>query len=345
MIKSIFDIQLHHANAGSYPYHFSFDIVGGADFNLGRPVQRSMFDYPGVIRAIDTGKPKSNGAPAYKAGTEMNYAIASSNISVSMGVYYSSQFEVLTQSPFQIEFTNNLLNTKMGASSVSQFITSHSNVTENVRTISYSVPLLLKFKHRIARRMEIGVDGGLLLNIGSTRTYVANAAFDYEAIYNYINPKPNAAGGALYLLDSATGSYTFRNPSTYFDSLNMKGHGFNVGLNKKPNNLSGAPQGYDMAGSLGYMFRIQGIYHIKPAISFLFGCTLSKQKMGRQQDLNTTKYYITNLVGEYNPLSNGIGNAGNIETGVNIGLRFMIRDYRHIASKSLMDSSDLNSKK
>jgi len=249
---------------------------------------------------------------------------------IGAGLNYMYQHGDLTMDNFHIEYqsTDNFGNI------FRQEITGEGGVKETLGVSNFNIPLVLKYKTRLTKKVGFTADAGVLFNLVESNTYKANTAFDYEAIYKYetINgvtttvfdnsPVPGPTD-LLITKSQYESQYPSANIQNYFNSL--QSHGYNVGLGVKPYNNSGS---VSFSGSVGLLLR--------PAISISLSeiVALNLGVYYLYQDFNHTaasNYHLTDKVGQYSSLLNTVTGSVNNSYGLNVGLRFTLGKVRHCA--------------
>ncbi len=103
---------------------------------------------------------------------------------IGTGVMYLYQQYDLTMDKFHVEYQS----TDNAGNTFRQLITSNGPIKENVTVSNINIPLVLKYKKRFTRRVGFTADAGILYNLQIKNSYTTNAAFDYEAVYQYTTP-------------------------------------------------------------------------------------------------------------------------------------------------------------
>ncbi len=240
---------------------------------------------------------------------------------VGTGIMYMAQRGNISLDQFHVEY----LSTDVFRNTFRQVLTSN-RINESLRMSSWNIPLVLKYQKKITNKVGFTADAGLLFNVGVKSNYTADASFDYEAIYKYTttgnssvavfdnSPVPGSSDLLItksrYLSDHSSGDVQY-----YFNQL--RSQGYNVGLGVQPKNTT---------GSVSYNGLSVGAI-VRPAISISL-CDNAALNLGVYyiyQDMQPSasgSYRITNKLGEYSSLTNGVTEAKNHNYGVNVGVRF-----------------------
>ena len=209
-------------------------------------------------------------------------------------------------------------------------IVKSTGISEKLHTTKFDVPLVLRFKHESLKYIGYNIDLGLLLGVYNRNRYDAEATFDYEAVYKRLNgnwvydgsPNLPQAEGTQVLL---TKNYIIaHNPAlstkaaidNYFQQLKSGENKYNVGLDHNIN-VSKTTHISHMY-SIGAMLRGNALYNINSRYSINiggFGLIKFDNSANRQ-------YQITNSVGEYSSLLNGVAKSTTFTYGITTGIKY-----------------------
>jgi len=222
-----------------------------------------------------------------------------------------------------------------------QLITSREPIVEEVRSTNINIPLVLKFKHQFKEsKLGLTVDVGGFVGISSQNKFTANSQFDYEAAYKY------QGGVAVYDnkpgFDSTsqliTRSYFTQHPSegetpeSYFSRKFDEGH--NVALNRgiqKEGNTSYTKLSY------GFIFQPSLTYYLSYNTTFLIGGYYMYQMFENEGNDN---YRLTDKVGEYRSITEGVKRNVATSWGLNVGFRFFFGEKRDVDGDGVADKND-----
>jgi outer membrane protein OmpA-like peptidoglycan-associated protein len=302
--------------------------------------------YPRVITSLSSIQPvKISNTNTTGGDLQLGYFFGRKhNIGIGAGVLYSStqNYNVSMGAPLHLEFqsTDGLPTHDV----FRQLITADGPITENVKTTSLSIPILAKFKHQFSKEWGIFADAGPMFSVMSTSKTTTNASFDYEAIYQY-----SGDGSGVYDGNSTPGkndwlitkkAFEYNNGSTsipkvdsYFNTL--KSLGYNVGLNQSPSNKSRTTH-YDPF-AIGFLVQAGVSYQLNYRITANIGGYYSYQTF---MNSKTDGYQITNTVGSYNSLTDGIKQVNVQSYGITVGIRYFIGAPRDIDGDGVPDKVD-----
>ena len=206
-----------------------------------------------------------------------------------------------------------------------QVIRATEELEEEVKMNSFNVPLALLYKTDINKKWGFILDAGVLFNITSSTKYETDGGtFDFEGIYKF-----DQNGNAVY--DNAEtpdptdwlitrAHYTRINPTgdvnAYFNGL--KTQGYNVGLNT----TTGEMEGDAAKVKLNIGWFVQPGISYKLTDNFVLHGQVFVSQVKAETENTSNNYTLTNKIGQYNSMTNGITDASHLVTGVNLGFRY-----------------------
>jgi len=207
-----------------------------------------------------------------------------------------------------------------------QEITADHQIKETWQTSNFDIPLLLKYKTKFSNKVGFTADAGVLFNLSEKTAYKTNAAFDYEAVYQYAvgetgvtttydNGAVPAANDLLITKSQYLSTHSGANIQDYFNSL--KAQGYNVGLGVTPNNKKGSVS--YTSGSVGLLLRPAISIYLCDNFTLNLGVYYLYQNFSRNAASN---YKITDNTGSYDPILNSVSGASNNSYGLTAGLRY-----------------------
>jgi len=228
-----------------------------------------------------------------------------------------------------------------------QHITSTVPIVEEWKFTSINIPLMLKLKHQF-RNSKLGfmLDAGGFLNISNKNKYSTNATFDYEAIYKLSNDGSVAGfdngvkpGANSWLITKDFYNNTTPLPANSIEDFfnNKKGEGYNVGLNQAASaaNKSGTSTYNDL--SYGAIAQLSLSYYLSYNVTFNLGGYYMYQLWNNDGKQN---YRITDKIGDYSSLMNGIKTATASSYGMTVGFRFFFGEKRDLDWDNIPDKQD-----
>ena len=332
-------------------FNFKYGVLtnNGTFANMNTPAA-----YPGVITNLSSFPTvKMSNTTSLGGDFHVGYFFGKErNWGVGIGVLYSSSqsYNVTMGAPMHVEFesTDNLLPAADHTTDTfRQLVTSHNTITENVRSTSLSIPILVKFKHQFSKDWGFFAEAGPMFSVMSTNTASTNAAFDYEAIYKFagdghgVYDNSTVPANTDFLITQA--AFNSNNGSTsspakvdsYFNSL--KSLGYNVGLNQSPTHKSQTTH-YNPFG-IGFLVQAGVSYQLNYRMTANIGGYYSYQTF-KNPTSETNGYQITNALGSYNSLTNAAKQVNVQSYGVTVGLRFFIGPPRDIDADGIPDKID-----
>jgi|GEM_PF-2414577 len=247
---------------------------------------------------------------------------------VGTGLMFAQQYGHLTLDNFHIEYksTDNFNNT------FRQSLTSIGQIDERMNINTISIPLLFKYKLKLNEMFGFNADAGLLFNINERVHYKTNAAFNYEAIYQYSGTQGNlvpvydfsavpAAGDVLLTQSQYLQTNAASGLQNYFNTL--RSEGYNVGLNVKPGNKGTVSS---VKGSVGILLRPSVNVVMSHAISITAGVYYMYDGITHN---TPASYRLTDKVGQYDPLSDAVSKAHGHSMGITLGGSYSFSRMHH----------------
>jgi len=211
-----------------------------------------------------------------------------------------------------------------------QLITSDHPIKENIKTINNNIPIVMKYKHQLGKRLGVSGDVGMVINMSMHNDYNTNAMFDYEAIYKQTGNGKYIYDGSLipstvsdWLITKSQYNKTDPKNGAAYDFLQLSEQGFNVGLGSKPKYMSG--KFAFKKGRIGLLIRPTLTYRIAKSIYVDFGFYYLAQLTGD----NSSEYQLAaNKIGSYNTLLKSEKEIIQSSYGINFGVRhyFYMKD-------------------
>ncbi len=255
-----------------------------------------------------------------------------------LGVSYMYQQGNVTLDAYHVEYQA----TDIFNKTYRQLITANGPIKEAIKISNLNIPILFKYKTKLSERVGFTADAGLLVNLLAKNSYTTDASFDYEAIYKYSGVK--GANGTVYetspipdpsdlIIKKVPYVGVTSNPNIegYFNKL--RADGYNVGLGVKPNANTGNVD-YKVA-SIGFL--------VRPAVSFY---------LSEQMAINLGLYYIyqnfdnnndgklTDKLGSYGSVMNGVSSVVNHNYGISFGARYFIKTKKDTDGDGVTDDKD-----
>lgn len=257
---------------------------------------------------------------------------------IGTGIMYTHQSGDLTMDNFHIEYqSKDVFN-----NTFRQVLTATGPIREQLRTSNISIPLLFKYRLNFGR-LGFNADAGLVFNLSERTSYKTNAAFDYEAIYQYTGTQGNlvpvydnsatpAPGDLLITKAQYLATYPGASVTDYFNTQHNLG--YNVGLNRKPDAGSGHVS--SVTGSVGLLFRPSLNVMLTQAFSVNVGVYYLYQNFKNNVPQG---YRLTDKVGQYDPLVAGVQRSMQNNYGISIGASYAFRKVHHVLVVPAEDTS------
>ncbi len=295
--------------------------------------------YPLLISDKGVATPQFGGTTHSRGGELTGGYFFDNNrmFGVGLGISYFQQTGDLTMDNFRVEYQS----TDFKNDTFRQIITAKSKITESIKATNVNIPILLKFKHQLGKKVGINADLGGLISVATKNSYSnSNASFDYEAAYqnngdHYVyDASPNGCAPNDWLITKA--NFGLHNPggdtSAYFNLKNQ--NGYNVGLNKEVTNKSGSSN-YTQSINLGLIARLAFSYQLDYHLAIDLGGYYTNMTFK-----NSNNGMLTDKVGSYNSI-NALLASNNVQSyGINVGLRYYFGGFPDMDGDGVPDSKD-----
>ncbi len=295
------------------------NLMGGLNFQTYK-VENTTNDYLNPINP-NTGELNYKNGYTYGADAELGFFFGRKrHWGLGTGIMYLQQQGDADFNKFHMEYQS----TDFKGSTFRQVLDAN-NFKEHLMTTNINIPLVLKYKNRFSRKWGFSTDAGILINLQMKNDYTTNAAFNYEAIYQF-----NQNGVAVY--DNALtpslndwmitkAEFLRNNPDGDYQAyINAKrALGFNVGEGVNPTNKTGSVS--YLQGSIGVLVRPTMSYYLTEHSALTFGLFYMVQPFKNNAQ---NGYKMTDAVGSYSSVLNTVTSVLNQSIGVNIGARFFL---------------------
>lgn len=307
------------------PKHWELGITGrGGRLEQDMTTADFAKNYPEAIN-IEQSTPRFENGNSYGIDLQLAYYIGSgANFGIGAGAMYLRQAGNIVYDNFHVEYKA----VDGNGDTYRQMLSSAWRIKEKVFVDNINIPVVLKYRGNISGRSGIAIDAGVLYNIKMTYNYNSNAAFNYEAAYKFIlasngapafvydngpEPDPN---DWLLTEQAYNESRTDGDAARYFASLREKG--YNVGLREVPEGRNGKSD-YQTA-SIGFIVQPAYTYRLGMHSHLRIGAYFIMQSFDNTD--NNAGFKLSDKVGAYNPLVNGVSETNNMSYGATLGVTF-----------------------
>lgn len=298
-------------------------------------------NYTNAIGAkTDIGTVNFNNGMSYGFDAQLGYFFGKKrHWGLGVGVMYLKQSGDMKLDKFHVEYQS----TDFGGDVFRQLLTANGPITESLKMTNMSIPAVLKYKNQLGKHWGFAIDAGLLYNLQLKNSYTTDASFDYEAIYAYQN---TSDGLKAYYDNSPTpGSNAWVITKSYYTGKNPNGNiadsfsafrvqGYNVGLGLKPNSKTGDAS--YKSGSIGLLLKPSVSYLISPNVALDLGIVYTYQTFKSAEN----NYRLTDKVGGYSSLTNGMSAVNSGTLGINIGARIYFGKDKDSDGDGIPDKRD-----
>jgi hypothetical protein len=244
---------------------------------------------------------------------------------ISTGIVYFKNTGTLTIDSMHVEYKSSDFNND----DFRQVVSSTKPMKENLENTNISIPLLLKYRGMLSKRIGFTMDAGIVYNVKMESTYSSDAAFDYEAIYRF--EKVNGQDVAVYdhaAMANANDWFITKNEyykdkgdgkeAAYFQDLRDQGYNVALDENAKAKSTTVAHK----TGSIGLLLQPSLSFKLSNTFQLNVGPYLMYQRFLNAEDQENT--IRTPKIGEYNSILNNSVNRRNVNYGANIGLSMFL---------------------
>ena len=299
-------------------------------------------NYTNALAATNIGTVKFENGMAYGFDAQLGYFFGKNrNWGVGVGFMYMSQSGDMTLDKFHVEYQS----TDFRNDIYRQHITANGPIKESLKMTNMSIPLVLKYKNQFSKHWGFAMDAGILYNLQLKNSYTTDASFDYEAIYAYQKVGDNYTSyydqHTIDKLDAVDwvitkSYYTTKNPNgNIADTFGLlRAQGYNVGLGVKPNSKTGDAS--YKSGSIGLLLKPSVSYLVSPHVALDLGLVYTYQTFKS----DVSNYRLTDKVGGYSSLTNGMSTVNSSTLGVNLGARIYFGKAKDSDGDGIPDKRD-----
>ena len=330
-----------HYDADLPPWCLDINLKGGLLMqNLSQVNMKN--NYTNALGASSIGTVEFKNGMSYGFDAQLGYFFGKNrHWGVGAGFLYFMQSGDMTLDKFHVEYQS----TDSRGDIFRQHITANGPIKESLKITNMNIPLVLKYKNQFSKHWGFAMDAGILYNLQLKNSYTTDASFNYEAIYAY---QKNGESYTTYYdqkdianLDAADwiitkDYYTTKNPTgSIADTFNLlRSQGYNVGLNQKPASNKGDAS--YKTGSIGLLLKPSVSYLVSPHVALDFGLYYTYQTFKS----NESNYRLTDKVGSYSSLTNGMSSVGASSLGANVGVRIYFGKPKDTDGDGIPDKRD-----
>jgi outer membrane protein OmpA-like peptidoglycan-associated protein len=306
------------------------------------PANNSV-NFANGIAGNNLGKMKFTNGMSYGADAQLGYFFGKkAHFGIGTGIMYLYQTGDVTLDAFHVQYQS----TDNNGNAFRQVITANDKIKEQLTTTNINIPLLLKYKKRFSQRFGFTADAGVLFNLQMKTDYKTNANFDYEAIYQFTGADASTGLPTVYDNGVNPNSNDFLMTKAHYLSAHPGGNvgdymagqraqGYNVGLGMTPDVKEGSVSYVE--GSVGFLFR--------PALNIFLSdwCALNVGAYYLYQPFNNnvpSGYKLTDKVGGYSSMLNGVSSGNTQSYGGNLGVRFFFGRPKDSDGDGIPDRKD-----
>jgi hypothetical protein len=296
--------------------------VKGGMLNQSMTLANTTGNYRNAVNS-NVGNMKFSNGSSLGGELQLGYFFGHThNFGIGTGILYLSQQGDVSLDGYHMEFQSADPTGKV----FRQVIAENNVIKEQQKIANFNIPIVLKYKKRFSEHWGFAADAGLLINLQLKNSYTTNASFNYEAIYqtpdgntfSYDNASTPSTSDIFWTKSNYIKDNANSNVQNYFNQLHA--NGYNVGLGVPPSNNKGSVS-YAM-GSVGFLLSPAVSYNLSGSFALIFGVHCLYQPFKNTVSGN---YQLTNKVGDYSSVLNGVSSVHSQSYGIDIGARFFFR--------------------
>jgi outer membrane protein OmpA-like peptidoglycan-associated protein len=302
---------------------------------LSQDIRKANTD-PNYTNGIDlqTGKLSFDKGMSYGAEAQVGYFFGKkAHFGVGVGFNYFYQTGNLNLDQFSVQYQSLDQNNNTFRQMISS--TDGNVVQEKLVIQNMNIPLVFKYKTRFSKHFGFTADAGLLYNVQMQNAYTTNAAFDYEAVYQFTSDVPgnkvpvydNSETPSKYdwlITKNQVGYHYGVSGAALTDSINSyHNQGYNVGLGVKPSKTTGTTN-YSQ-GSIGFLVRPAVTYFFSDKVALMLGIYYMYQP---EKNVPQSDYMLTNHTGDYTSVTRSVEKSIYQSYGGTLGVRFYLGKYK-----------------
>ncbi len=221
-----------------------------------------------------------------------------------------------------------------------QVISSNGEIKERLNITNLNIPLVLKYKARLSKRLGFTADLGALFNVQIKNRYSTASTFDYEAKYHLEGTGDNVTAtydnspNVFYTKDEYTRVNPTLNVYDYFNTT-LRNAGYNVGLGVSPANSKGSVS--YATGSVGLIVQPALNYFLSDNVALNIGAYYIYQPFSYA---TKGSYRITDEGMGYNSMLNSVTSVTSQSFGGNLGVRVFLGKGRDRDKDGIPDKDD-----
>jgi len=274
---------------------------------------------------MNTGELKYKNGYSYGADAQLSFFFGERrHFGIGTGFLFMEQRGDANLDNYHVEYQAH-----DGAGNIYRQVVNGNDIREEIVSANINIPLVLKYKTRFSKHWGFAADAGALINLQMKNDYITHASFDYEAIYKFTK---SGDGGTKSVYDNSPApsvddwlitkaQFLRNNPNgnlqDYFNAKRLLGYSVGEGLS--PGTRTGS-NSYTQ-GSVGFILQPSLSYYLSDNTALNFGVYYMFQPFKNNAQSN---YRLTEGIGTYSSVLNGITESINHSYGINLGVRFFL---------------------
>ncbi len=313
------------------------NLLGGVltqDMTLGN----ALANYPAYVASeSNAGKMKFKNGLSYGFDAQIGYFFGKKrHFGLGLGFMYLAQEGDMVLDQFHVEYQAYDQN----GNTYKRLVSSVGEVKEKLSVTNLNIPLVIKYKARLSKRLGFTADLGALFNVQMKNRYTTEGRFNYEAEYHLIGSGSDISTvydntpNLYYTKDQYQRVNPGQDVNAYFNTT-LRGAGYDLGLGMSPNSKSGSVS--YATGSVGLLVQPSLNYFLSDNVALNIGAYYIYQPF-----TNTTNntHRMTDKSGGYSSMLNSVTASNNQSYGGNLGVRVFLGKGKDSDHDGIPDKDD-----
>ncbi len=298
----------------------------------------ALANYPAYVASeSNVGKLKFKNGLSYGFDAQIGYFFGKKrHFGLGLGFMYLAQEGDMVLDQFRVAYQAYDQN----GNTYKRIVSSVGEVKEKLSITNLNIPLVIKYKARLSKRLGFTADLGALFNVQMQNRYTTEGRFNYEAEYHVIGTGSSVSTvydnspNLFYTRDQYQRVNPGQDVNAYFNTT-LRGAGYDLGLGMTPNSKSGSVS--YATGSVGLLIQPSLNYFLSDNVALNIGAYYIYQPF-----TNTTNntHRMTDNSGGYSSMLNSVTASNNQSIGGNLGVRVFLGKGKDSDHDGIPDKDD-----